>query len=184
MLNIQITKDGRINFIGEKYSSKIGFYTSSITSKQYEVILNNFRKANIEKLEANYAANKTDAQTILTSFIRNDTIIKSIKDYGWNGPDELTWAYIPLINLYQSLKLKEIPPDSIPEYLQLQFESFTNKTEKWELLYSESFLLWSNLKSGKIVNKTFKVKYTLEHNDRWIYSEKPVNITRIETDGR
>jgi len=102
-----ISSDGKVEFYGFRFNTKQGIYEANISSVEYNEILNNFMKANILELKDRYIANHTDDESITITFMKKDSIVKSIIDYGKEAPSELIQAYTPIRYLYQKLNLRE-----------------------------------------------------------------------------
>jgi hypothetical protein len=106
--NTLIDKNGQVIFEGIDYNTVNGLYKSKINQSEFEEILKSFQKANWKNLKDNYVAGHTDDESITVTFIKDDKLVKQIKDYGHEAPDEFNWAYLPLRFLYQRLKLTPI----------------------------------------------------------------------------
>jgi hypothetical protein len=160
IMNISVDKRGRLLYHGEGYVTPLGYYTGQLSSEKTAYMFTKFRKANPLRLSDHYSVRHTDDQTITTTFIKNGKIVKSINDYGMDGPAELCWAYISIGNIYTQTKL-DLLPENKPFYEKLHYLRF--KKGKWllRLEKSESFYLWTELKKSKQTQNKVKAIYTL-----------------------
>ena len=170
-----VASDGEVLYKGEMYNTKEGLYTSKIPSLRFRKIEQDFLKANLSALKEDYSAAWTDDETVTLSFIKKGKIIKTVEDYGHSGPTELFWAYTPLRYLYQSLELDTI--NNLPAELGIEVTGFSYSNKISDLKETESFYLWSLLRSGRATSASFHKKYDL------VFSG-PGQLLRIETDGR
>lgn len=174
--NISIDNNGNIFFYGQHYNTQNGFFKSKITKNEYQKIQNSFKKADIKNLKDNYEGSWTDDETITITFIKNNKIVKSIRDYGEQSPAALIWAYTPVRYLYQQVKL--IPLKAEKPLLSIWGISFTKGNQICDLTKSESFYLLTEIFKGKKTTYKFENKYKIEFwNDQ---DKKEI----IYTDGR
>ena len=174
IMSIEFNQNGEVFYLGEKYNTVNGYYTSNISKSEYKSIENSFKKANINGLENVYSAPFTDGNTVTISFVRNNKIIKTISDYGSEAPPELIMAYRKAMFKYQQLKLsKFITNESFPNSAWINFDK--NKKQIF-LSQSENFLLINEILNSKKVKTDFRVKYKLIIHD-------DVDFV-IESDGR
>lgn len=160
ILDISIDKNGNVIYLGKRYNTQNGFFTSKISKVEYQNIETNFKKAEIKNLKDSYQANRTDDETVTITFVKNDKIVKSITDYGRQAPAELIWAYSPVRFLYQQINLKPLKPEitNFPKW-SISFE--TNQ-KICNLTKSESFYLLTEIFKGKEVVQKFDSKYKIE----------------------
>ncbi|MGE8343747.1 MAG: DUF6438 domain-containing protein [Flavobacterium sp.] len=174
--NISIEKKGNVLYYGQDYNTQNGFFQSKITQTQYEEIQTSFKKADIINLKNSYEANWTDDETVTITFIKNNKIIKTIRDYGRQSPTALVWAYTPVRYLYQHIKLTPLKKEKF--LFPIWRISFTKGNQICDLTKSESFYLFTEILKGKETNDTFEHKYYIEFwNDQ---DKKEI----IYTDGR
>jgi len=193
IIDISINKNNEVYFQGEGYVEPLGFYKSKADSVLTNYIFEKFRKANISHLEKKYAVGHTDDESITTTFIKNGKIIKTIHDYGKDGPKELIWAYVPIENLYSTLKLDSLPNDE-PFYPKLHYYTFSKDSLILRLQKSESFFFWTELQKSQIIDENFKfkVKYEVWFRGNYTYWGADPNkkrkhkyeIKKIDSDGR
>nr|WP_315151212.1 DUF6438 domain-containing protein [uncultured Flavobacterium sp.] len=172
--DIEINKNGNVDYSGSYYNSKNGFFKSKISSNHFNEIELSFKKTNYLNLEDKYSANWTDDQEVSVTFIKDNKIIKSITDYGRQSPKLFRINIEPLIYLYQKLKLVENKTIKDFQNINLRFEK-GNKIIN--LTSSEVFYLSNLLSNSKVSNKTFKTDYRTEYDVDY-------DVSRIETDGR
>lgn len=174
--NISIEKNGNILYYGQDYNTQNGFFQSKITQTQYEEIQTSFKKADIINLKDSYEANWTDDETVTITFIKNNKIIKTIRDYGIQSPTALVWAYTPVRYLYQHIKLTSLKKEKL--LFPIWRISFKKGNQICDLTKSESYYLFTEILKGKETNDTFEHKYYIEFwNDQ---DKKEI----IDTDGR
>ncbi|WP_231559625.1 DUF6438 domain-containing protein [Flavobacterium rivuli] len=175
MVSIMISKDGYVSYNGSYHTSAKGDYTSKISKKEFNEIALRFKRANYFMLKESYNTAVTDSRTVSVLFIKDGKIVKSVEDYASSSPDEFTWAYNPVILLYQSLNLvKEHLPDyTKPEFMMSHFKS---KTNYLDLTDAETYYLVNLVKKGKEGNFSFSESYD------WKYKNDAVN--RVSSDGR
>lgn len=174
--NISIEKNGNILYYGQDYNTQNGFFQSKITQTQYEEIQTSFKKADIINLKDSYEANWTDDETVTITFIKNNKIIKTIRDYGIQSPTALVWAYTPVRYLYQHIKLTPLKKEKL--LFPIWRISFRKGNQICDLTKSESYYLFTEILKGKETNDTFEHQYYIEFwNDR---DKKEI----IYTDGR
>jgi hypothetical protein len=86
IIDLSITRSNEVFFQGEGYVEPLGFYESQIDNGLTSYIFNKFEKSNIKDLSNNYSANHSDDESIITTFIKNGKIVKTINYYGIVGP--------------------------------------------------------------------------------------------------
>ena len=174
--NIEFNENGEVFYFGEEYNTINGFYKSTISNSEYKKIENSFKKANINKLENNYSVRVTDLNTVTTTFVRNNKIIKTISDYGTQAPAELVMAYRKALYKYQNLKLSEFKNEN-----DFPISTMFRLHKRKKLLFltdSERFLLLNEILNAKQVQLNFK-----ENCNLTIFEDDDKEIT-IKTDGR
>jgi hypothetical protein len=173
--DVLIKRSGDLIFHGAEYNTKNGYFKGHVENPQYSKLENDFKKTNFLKLADKYFSGGTDREEISVSFIKNDTIVKTISDYGRAAPPEFYWAYIPTRYLYQSIALDTI--SKIPGYLLINHLRFEKGNKICPLSRSESFYLWNLLLNSSLVQITFKPQYNLGFRGT-------ENLLRITTDGQ
>lgn len=176
ILNISIDNNGNIIYYGQEYNTQNGLFNSKITKSQYQEIQTNFKKANITNLEDNYEGSWTDDETVTITFIKNNKIIKTIRDYGRQSPTALVWAYTPVRYLYQQIKLTPLKTEK--KLFPIWRISFRKGNQICDLTKSESYYLFTEILKGKETNDPFEHKYHIEF---WNNQDKK---EIIYTDGR
>ncbi|MBJ2126903.1 DUF6438 domain-containing protein [Flavobacterium sp. IB48] len=176
ILNISIDNNGNIIYYGQEYNTQNGLFNSKITKSQYQEIQTNFKKANITNLEDNYEGSWTDDETVTITFIKNNKIIKTIRDYGRQSPTALIWAYTPVRYLYQQIKLTPLKTEK--KLFPIWRISFRKGNQICDLTKSESYYLFTEILKGKETNDPFEHKYHIEF---WNNQDKK---EIIYTDGR
>lgn len=161
MLDVMISSDGTVVFNGQRNTTKTGLFIGKITKKQYNKIQDNFRRADFDSLKNKYSEDVTDQRTITTTFVKGDTIYKTVSDYGTNAPIQFIWAYTPLENLYQQIPLSSL---KYPEYMAhiRSWLSFEKGNKIFGLEDSEKFLLEYYLSKGKISTAKFKPRFKIQ----------------------
>lgn len=157
--DILINKSGQVIYFGYKFNTVNGYFKSKISSKIFSKLENDFKKANIKKLQDNYSAVWTDDETISVTFIRDNKVVKSISDYGSQAPTEFYWAYTSARYLYQ-----KIPLDTFFNHLNyspFKYTMLERDGKVCELSQSEGFYLWTLLLNSKETNKEFSAKYLI-----------------------
>lgn len=178
-LSISIKDNGDVLFMGKSFTGKPGIFSSKISKATFDSLFYNFKRIDYNTLRNDYDSGSSDELTISTTFLTNNNISKTVRDYGRAAPVIFTWGYPPLENLYQKLKLTKV---HLPAYLK-DFEFITlcrfDKGNKvLDLEQSESFFLFMLLKNGVTITKNHKPLYTLTANYR------PYHRYLIKTDGR
>jgi hypothetical protein len=176
VMNICINQDGFMIYEGLKHNTPNGLFTSTLTTKEFQQIETRFKKASISALREEYLAGWTDDEEVSITFVKNNKIFKSVRDYGHQSPKELIWAYMPVRYLYQHIKLQPYK-SKVPDLYDLSIE-FETKLQICSLLQSESFYLKTELYKSKEVSLPFDAKYTITYWTDDNYTET------IYTDGR
>ncbi len=176
IMSIEFNKNGDVLYLGEKYNTVNGYYTSKIPKSEFKSIEKSFKKVNINRLDNIYSANFTDGNTITVSFVRNNKIIKTISDYGSQAPSKLIFAYRKAMFKYQQLKLSKFPKkENFPNSAWINFDE---NSKQIFLSQSEKFLLLNEILNAKKVQSNFKTKYKLI-----IYNDNDNDFV-LESDGR
>ncbi|MBP7280075.1 MAG: hypothetical protein KBA66_00765 [Leptospiraceae bacterium] len=194
VMDIIVSANGDVVFYGERFNLTEGIYSGKISPKKYKEILDDFRFFDIQKSEG-YATPGTDQQTRTITFIHNNKIYKTIRDYGHAAPSELKWGYTILQSLYQKMKLRDISLYSLPIYNQLKNFEIRKGDKTYYLEKSESFYLWDLLRKGKITKENFTPIYILDYEKESYWQkegeyafnsrvEEVKTIKLCETDGR
>lgn len=178
IMSVEFNKNGKVFYLGEKYNTVNGFYTSNISNFEYEKIENSFKKANIMKLKNSYSDSVSDSNTITVTFVKDNKIVKTISDYASQAPPELIMAYRKAMFNYQKLQLSKIDTDKGFAYST----SFTMDRSKKHIFLSqsESFLLLNEILNGRMVKVDFKGKYKMTFYDGIDLETEFI----IDTDGR
>ena len=173
--DIEIDNTGNVFYRGSYYSNEEGYFSAHTSKEEYQNIEKGFRKANWFNLKNEYIAGHTDDETITVTFIKDNRIIKTIKDYGEEAPTEFQWAYIPLRFLHDRVKLNKIQnKESIMDFDNIVFLEGKNI---FYLAKSEGFYLKKLLLNSKQVSEKYKPKYKIEY---WSNDKK----TTAVSDGR
>jgi hypothetical protein len=125
IVNIVVNSNGDIVYFGERYATKIGFFSGNIPKELYQRLQDNYRKANIKDIEKHYSEGGTDSEMVTVTFVQGNKIYKTIQDYSNGGPNEFVWANIPFRYLYQSIDLDPMPVNNLPYYLNLHYFKFS-----------------------------------------------------------
>lgn len=171
-----LTKKGDVFYYGSSYNTFNGFFQSKVSSELVSKIESDFKKAGVMRLNDSYAASHTDDETITVTFIKNNRIVKTIRDYGRTSPAQFYWAYTPLRYLYQHIPLDTL---EVPAYIHAEDFSFKvkNKELTLDLSSSEGFYLWNLLLQSQEVQKKSTLDYVLLVRNKKLFKE-------IKTDGR
>ena len=190
IIDISIDKNNHIFFQGEGYVGKLGFYEGQLDNNLRKYVFEKFKKANPLRLQKQYEVNHTDDECITTTFIKDGKIIKTIRDYGGIGTNELNWAYTAIANLYNIVNLNRIPDDE-PFYPKYHYYTFKKGRLILPLEKSESFYLWTELKKSKITLQEFSPDYIVTFTWNAYYVGRDANkrehkseYKKISTDGR
>ncbi|KGO82552.1 hypothetical protein Q763_05510 [Flavobacterium beibuense F44-8] len=118
VVSLLIKNNGDILYIGGANVKNKGLYQSNIGKEAFNRIQEKFKRADYMNLEDAYSAKVTDVSSVDIYFIKDNKVVKTIEDYGADGPNELVWAYFPLELIEQELDLKklEIPDDIAKEF--------------------------------------------------------------------
>lgn len=177
IMDISITKEGSVLFQGEGYVNALGFYSGILEMQTKKYVFDKFKRANPLSLQDNYSVMRTDNQSITTTFIIAGKIVKTIHDYGMEGPNELVWAYVPISNLYNKVRLDSVPSND-PFYPKLRTFTFNMGGLILPLEKSESFYLWTEIKKSNRSDKQFTPKYKLTFSCNDTYWGPDPNKTR------
>lgn len=174
--DVSIDKKGIVTCSGG-YNTDSSLFSAKVDEQVFSKIELNFKKANVEQLNDDYSLNCNDCRMIWVTFIKDNKIYKTIKDYGNQAPLEFYWAYMPVRFLYQTIKLK---PLTKGQFNQLSSSHIILETKRKVCLLekSEFFYFITELYNSKQVKLNFKSKYDL------IYWNKDYKEKRIKTDGR
>ncbi len=173
--DIEINKNGNVNYSGSHYNSKNGFFKSKISSNQFNEIELSLKKTNYLNLENKYTAEWTDDQEVSVTFVKDNKIIKSITDYGRQSPKIFRINIEPLTYLYQKLKLTE--SKTAKDFQNIRYYRFEKGNQIISLTSSEVFYLFNLFDNSKTTNKRFKTEYVTNYDTDF-------EVSRIETDGR
>ena len=173
--DIEINKNGNVNYSGSHYNSKNGFFKSKISTNQFKEIELSFKKTNYLNLKDKYSANWTDDQEVSVTFVKDNKIIKSITDYGRQSPKLFRINLEPLTFLYQKLKLSE--SKTIKDFQNIRYYRFQKGNQIISLTTSEVFYLFNLLDNSKTTNKKFRTQYITNYDIDF-------DVNKIETDGR
>ena len=189
--DISIERNGNFYFFGEGYVKNTGVFKGHSNEELTSYVFQKFNNVNPLKLEEEYYSSTTDLFETTLTFIKNEKIIKTIVEYGYEkAPDELIWSYVPISNLPDQIKLNEIRSES-PPLPDLEFFVFVNNNSILELKKSEGFYLWTEIKShSKTTNDKFIEKYNIRFIENFIYwgprpkGSKKSNVKSIISDGQ
>jgi len=174
--NVLLKRSGQVIYYGGQFNTANGLFISTISKNEFDEIEHQFGNAGFLNLKSNYDSGATDQNAITLTFIKGGKIIKQIRDYGSKSPADLQFAYIPVIYLYQHLKLTKLQMGNSPETLDnISFENSEHKF--YNFSQSESFYLWSLLKDCPPTQQHFTPKYTARFDTDSLKG-------KIETDGR
>ncbi|RKS25234.1 hypothetical protein CLV94_0264 [Flavobacterium endophyticum] len=177
IIDISLDRSGNINFQGNRFVDEIGFYKGKLDKKTTAFIFRKFEKADITNLEDNYSDAVTDSQTITTTFIKNGKIVKSIQDYAFSSTKELIWAYVPIGNIFKTMTLTKITPES--NFTDIALLSFSKGEKTLNINGSEGFFLWTELQKGQLTRINFAPTYKISYTQN-----KNTNLKEISSDGR
>ena len=177
IIDISLDRSGNINFQGNRFVDEIGFYKGKLDKKTTAFIFRKFEKADITNLEDNYSDAVTDSQTITTTFIKNGKIVKSIQDYAFSSTKELIWAYVPIGNIFKTMTLTKITPES--NFTDIALLSFSKGEKTLNINGSEGFFLWTELQKGQLTRINFAPTYKISYTQN-----KSTNLKEISSDGR
>lgn len=177
--DLSIKTNGHLLYRGINFVSDIGIYSDSLDPAQTRDILSKFKRVDIANIPASYSAGYTDGETVSTTYLKDGKILKTISDYGREGPKELVWAYTAMEYLRPALEPEGADSSFLPG---LKFNFFEKDSTRLRLEDSESFLLWNQLRQSSVVNKEFTPEYLVSYG-QW-HKDKPIEIAQIDSDGR
>ncbi len=178
ILDISIDNKGYVLFQGEGYVEHLGFFSSKLDVPTKSYIFNKFKQAIPPYLQDEYFANRTDAETITTTFVKSGKIVKTVSNYGKEGPKELIWAYTAIANIYSRIALSSIPADE-PFYPKLHYFVFKKGDYFLPLEKSESFYLWTELRKSRKTTQQFVPIYDLSFSPNYTYWGADPNENRV-----
>jgi len=175
--DIRVNKRGEVIFSSQESKTATGLFTSKISRNDYFRIEQRFKKSNIAKLEHKYDCNESSSETVSITFIKDNSIYKTVSDRGYMSPIEFYWAYMPLWFLKQTLKLK---PLVVSNFKQLSSNRIILKSKGiyCDLEKSEMFYLITELYKSKEVKQSFESKYNI------VFWNNELKKYIIKTDGR
>ena len=152
IINIMIRADGRVLFHCERSIDSTGIYKATLTPEQYATIQNLFRRADIKNTEMDffYKERPPGSEQISITFLKDGRIYKTITDYGSSAPADLMWAIVRLRHLYLQLALTKLADSELSVYENMRPFYLRHGTMYYRITPSESFLLWSYLRKGKL----------------------------------
>lgn len=128
IMKINIYSNGVVQFFGERYTLKKGYFISKISPEKYIALANNFKKINLLILHNDFAIDVSDDNTIIINFWQGDKLVKVVRDYGRVSPSPFICAYTQLEVLYQQLELVEIDEKKGEKLFNTQYPPL-NKNE-------------------------------------------------------
>lgn len=173
--DIEINKTGEVKYYGGHWNLKNGFFKSQITAREFDEIEENFKKTEFLELKDDYQANWTDDQKVTVTFVKDNKILKTIRDYGRQSPKSFRITLEPITFLYQKLKLVE--DKSLEKFQDNRYFSFEKGNKIINLESSEDFYLSNLLSNASQSFKPFKAEYIINY-------PQDFDINRIETDGQ
>ncbi len=181
VMDISLDRSGNILYLGEEYVKNTGLFQGKLDSETTKWFFHKLRKSDPTHLSDSYQASHTDDESIITTFIKNGKIVKTIHDYGRKAPNQLYWTYV-FFNHLTNIKLDTVSQTS-QHYNHFFHWSFETKEQSLILSKSESFYLWAELKKSKITHQDFQPLYeNLLYHD--LEDKNPMKIKKIKTDGQ
>lgn len=156
--SIYINKTGEVSYLGDYFNKDNGYYSAKIYPEKFNEIENRFKKADFLNLKNSYSNPVTDLSETSIVFVKHGKIIKSITDYGAYGPDELVWAYNPLVYISQQLKLTS---RDTTNYFGLSYLEAKRSKDILKFSEAESYYLSILLEKGKYTDKIIDKIYML-----------------------
>lgn len=157
------------------YQNHEGYYTSEISKRQFQTILQRFQKTDFDHLESEYSGGAADGPEVSLTFIKNSKVIKTVRADEGAGPLELVWADLPISFLNVQLKLDSAKNGKLD--LDARFFGFENNHQYAGVPQSMLFYLLTLLRSAKETSTPFTKKYDISF-------DKSKNLSKVETDGR
>lgn len=175
--DIRVNKRGEVIFSRQESKTATGLFASKISRNDYFRIEQRFKKSSITKLENKYDCNESSSKTVSITFIKDNSIYKTVSDRGYMSPVEFYWAYMPLCFLNQTLKLK---PLVVRNFEQLSSTRIILKSKEMHcnLEKSEMYYLITELYKSREVKHDFESKYNI------VFWDNELNKHIIKTDGR
>ncbi len=130
IMKINIYSNGTVQFFGERYTLKKGYFISKISPEKYIALANNFRKINLSTLHNDFAIDASDDNTIIINFWQGDKLVKVVRDYGRVSPSPFICAYAQLEALYQQLELIKIDEKIGKKLFNTQYPPLNNNKTK------------------------------------------------------
>ena len=188
IMDISISRNGEVVYIGEEYTKNKGIFEFKLNRKSTKEIFRRFEYSEVNKLEDGYVANHTDDETIITTYVIDDKIIKTIHDYGNRGPNSLLWAYELLRYVPNKIELHEINMKKLLPFMAFSYSKIIGEGEKILLKKSEKFLLWDEIRKGVLSEKKEGLNYEVRLNGNSYFKDSNQSLkiknNRIKTDGR
>lgn len=127
VVTLLVKNNGDVLFSGRYSVKHLGLNKSKISKEGFNRIQERFKRADYMNLKESYAHNVTDGmQCVYIYFIKNNKIVKTVRDCGTQGTNELAWAYLPLIRMGQLYDMKEF---EVPADIAKKFNIDTNSTD-------------------------------------------------------
>jgi len=126
VVSLLIKNNGDVLYNGGYFVKNKGLYKSKISKEVFNRIQEKFKRADYMNLEDGYSAKVTDVSSVDIYFIKDNKVVKTIEDYGADGPNELVWAYFPLELIEQQLDMKKL---EIPDDIAKEFKLNTNNQD-------------------------------------------------------
>lgn len=108
-----IQRDGKFLFFGKNNVTKKGWYKAKLSPKVFQSIAKDFNKCELVNVPDTTDL-VYDVQYFDVIFLKKRKTVKTIRKYGWYGPEELGWAITNFQFLYKQLptvpdSTKEVP---------------------------------------------------------------------------
>ncbi|QHT70068.1 hypothetical protein GXP67_27190 [Rhodocytophaga rosea] len=182
-----IHSNGEILFYEDRNNGKQGFYRGKLSKEFTAYLFHKYNKADPKNLQTSYYPDYITSHPTIntTSFMKEESIYKTVVDSEMSAPPHLVWAFIPAYFAYQTTNIEKITEESLPFYQHLRFFDFIKTDSILDMKQTEAFLLWQELGTAKPTNVNFSPTYHVSFNDLFDIDEsKDREVTIINTDGR
>lgn len=176
--DISLDSRGYFVYRGGQYAPVKGVCRTRFSPLVFQYISMGFRQVKIDTLKDAYAADHTDDRHVLTTFVYNDSVVKTVFDYGAASPPDFNRNYFLMEHLYVLARRRKVYNiDPIPYYGWGNYTLYEGKKET----YASSdiaFMLWDAICQGIPTEKNFDPKYRIH------IKHDGSKTTHMETDGR
>jgi hypothetical protein len=102
IFNMRIHADGKAEYKAKMFNKKQGTFKTVIPKPQLDTLTGLIQTANVFGLNTHYTETVSDEATYILSVTTKDGKVKTIRDYGHNGPKKLLLVYRYIFSLRES----------------------------------------------------------------------------------